>query len=84
MIVRKMNKPASLITYVGDRPGQVFRHTADASKAQRLLGWTPQVGFEEGLDKTIAWYLANRPWWEKQLWMREIPIITKSGKREMH
>ena len=39
---------------------------------------------DEGLDRTIGWYVANRPWWEKQLWMREIPIITKSGKREMH
>jgi len=72
------------ITYVGDRPGQVFRHTADASKAQRLLGWTPKISFDEGLDRTIEWYKANRPWWEKQLWMREIPISTKAGKREMH
>lgn len=84
VIVRKMNKPESLITYVGDRPGQVFRHTADRSKAERVLGWRPEVSFDEGLDRTIAWYLDNRPWWEKQLWMREIPIITKSGKPEMH
>ena len=84
IIVRRMNKPESLITYVGDRPGQVFRHTADRSKAERLLGWRPEVTFEDGLDRTIEWYLQNRPWWEKQLWMREIPIITKSGKRELH
>ena len=84
MVVRKMDKPESLITYVGDRPGQVFRHTADRDKAERLLGWRPQVNFEEGLDRTIAWYHDNRPWWERQLWMREIPIITKTGKREMH
>lgn len=84
IIVRRMNKPESLITYVGDRPGQVFRHTADRSKAERLLGWRPEVTFEDGLDRTIAWYLQNRSWWEKQLWMREIPIITKSGNREMH
>ena len=66
------------------RPGQVFRHTADASKAQRLLGWTPRISFDEGLDRTIVWYKTNRAWWEKQLWMRDIPITTKSGKREMH
>ncbi len=78
-----MKKP-NAITYVGDRPGQVFRHTADASKAQWLLGWRPEVSFEEGLERTIAWYIANRPWWEKQLWMRDIPIITKTGKRELH
>ena len=53
-------------------------------KAQRLLGWRAEVSFEEGLDRTIAWYIANRPWWEKQLWMRDIPIITKTGKRELH
>jgi dTDP-glucose 4,6-dehydratase len=84
VIVRKLNKPESLITYVGDRPGQVFRHTADNNKAQRLLGWHPQVSFEQGLDQTITWYDENRAWWEKQLWMREIPIITKSGKLELH
>jgi dTDP-glucose 4,6-dehydratase len=83
LVIEKMNT-STPITYVGDRPGQVFRHTADASKAQRLLGWTPKISFDEGLDRTIEWYKANRPWWEKQLWMREIPISTKAGKREMH
>jgi dTDP-glucose 4,6-dehydratase len=84
LVVRMMGKPESLITYVGDRPGQVFRHTADASKAERLVGWRPQVAFEEGLQRTIAWYKDNRAWWEKQLWMREIPIVTKTGTRELH
>jgi dTDP-D-glucose 4,6-dehydratase len=42
------------------------------------------VTFEEGLQRTIAWYIQNRAWWEKQLWMRDIPIITKSGTRELH
>jgi dTDP-glucose 4,6-dehydratase len=84
LVARKMKNPDAVITYVGDRPGQVFRHTADASKAERLLGWRPQVSFEEGLERTIEWYVANRAWWEKQLWMRDIPIITKTGKRELH
>jgi dTDP-glucose 4,6-dehydratase len=84
LVARLMNKPDATIVYVGDRPGQVFRHTADARKAQRLLGWTPQVKLEEGLQRTIRWYMDNRSWWEKQLWMREIPIITKTGKRELH
>jgi dTDP-glucose 4,6-dehydratase len=84
LVINKMKKPSTPITYVGDRPGQVFRHTADASKAERLLGWKPRISFDEGLDRTIAWYEANRAWWEKQLWMREIPITTKAGKREMH
>ncbi|MGE0446496.1 MAG: dTDP-glucose 4,6-dehydratase [Vicinamibacterales bacterium] len=84
LIVRKMLKPESLITYVGDRPGQVFRHTADRRKAERLLGWTPRVPLDEGLDRTIEWYRTHRSWWEKQLWMREIPIVTKAGKQELH
>ena len=83
-IVRQMQKPESLIAYVGDRPGQVFRHTADASKAFRLLGWKPTMTFEEGLAKTIDWYRTHRSVWEKQLWMREIPIVTGSGKQELH
>jgi len=84
LVAKRMGKPGATITYVGDRPGQVFRHTADASKAQRLLGWRPLVSFDEGLERTIAWYVANRPWWEKQLWMRDIPIVTKTGTRELH
>jgi dTDP-glucose 4,6-dehydratase len=83
-VVKQMRKPEELVTYVGDRPGQVFRHTADWSKAKRLVGWEPKVSFEEGLDKTIEWYCRHRHWWEKQLWMREIPIVTSQGKPELH
>jgi dTDP-glucose 4,6-dehydratase len=83
-VVRLMGKPESLITYVGERPGQVFRHTADASKAKRVLGWEPRLTFEQGLEQTIAWYRDNRAVWDKQLWMREIPIVTGSGKAELH
>ncbi len=82
--VRQMGKPESLITYVGDRPGQVFRHTADAAKAKRLLGWEPSMDFESGLAKTIDWYRNHRDIWQKQLWMRDIPIVTASGKKELH
>ena len=84
LVARRMNKSDAEIVYVGDHPGQVFRHTADASKARRLIGWHPAVSFEAGLDRTIAWYSANRAWWEKQLWMRDIPIVTKTGRRELH
>jgi dTDP-glucose 4,6-dehydratase len=83
-VVRQMDKPESLITYVGDRPGQVFRHTADAAKAKRLLDWEPTVTFEDGLRRTIEWYRNNREVWQKQLWMRDIPIVTRSGKKELH
>ena len=69
---------------VGDRPGQVMRHTADATKIERVLGFTPQVAWEEGLRRTIQWYSDNEDWWHKQLWMREIPIISAAGQRELH
>lgn len=70
--------------YVGDRPGQVMRHTADASKINHTLGWSPQIDWQDGLKKTIEWYWSNEDWWKKQLWMRDIPIITGEGKRELH
>jgi len=83
-IVKLMKIGESIITFVGDRPGQVFRHTGDASKIRNLLDWTPNVSWPEGLEATIRWYADNRKWWEKQLWMRAVPIITKEGKRELH
>ncbi|STC92163.1 dTDP-glucose 4,6-dehydratase 2 [Edwardsiella hoshinae] len=54
---------ADLITYVADRPGHDLRYAIDASKIERELGWRPQETFESGLRKTVAWYLANVPWW---------------------
>lgn len=84
IIVEKMKKPRSLITYTDDRPGQVFRHTANIEKAKKLLDWQPEISFEEGLEKTIDWYKKNQEWWEKRLWMRKIPIINKDGKKIIH
>lgn len=72
------------IEFIGDRPGQVFRHTCDARKAKQLLGWEPKVTFEEGLWQTIEWYANHREWWQGQMWMRHIPILTASGQKEMH
>ena len=83
-VVRLMGKDESLITYVGDRPGQVFRHTGNINKMKRIFKWKPEVVWEKGLKDTIQWYKNNRAWWEKQLWMRSVQIITKSGKRELH
>lgn len=83
-IVDAMNYPAERISFIGDRPGQVFRHTGDYTKLNRKLGWTPEVTWENGIRATINWFRENRPWWEKQLWMRKIPIRTASGSVEMH
>jgi len=51
-----------LITYIRDRPGHDRRYAIDANKIHRELGWSPSVTFEEGLSKTIDWYLANEDW----------------------
>ena len=51
-----------LITYVTDRAGHDFRYAIDSSKLQHKLGWTPSLQFEEGLEKTVDWYLDNQEW----------------------
>jgi len=76
--------PEQLLRFIGDRPGQVLRHTCDAAKAKKLLAWEARTSFEEGLRQTVDWYKANRPWWRPQMWMRHIPIITASGERQVH
>lgn len=62
----KLKHPAGtsekLITYVKDRPGHDLRYAIDASKFNKELGWLPTVTFEEGLSKTIDWYLENEDW----------------------
>jgi len=84
IICDKMGKSHDLIRYVGERPGQVLRHTSSTAKARELLGWQPETTFEHGLDKTIQWYANNPKWWEKLLWMRHVPIITEDGREELH
>jgi dTDP-glucose 4,6-dehydratase len=53
-----------LIAFVTDRPGHDRRYAIDASKVRRELGWQPRQSFEAGLERTVRWYLDNRPWWE--------------------
>jgi dTDP-glucose 4,6-dehydratase len=64
-ILKLLGKPESLIKFVKDRPGHDRRYAMDISKIKRELGWSPQCSFEEGLEKTIKWYLDNRSWWEE-------------------
>jgi dTDP-glucose 4,6-dehydratase len=59
---RNEGESAKLITYVKDRPGHDLRYAIDASKINKELGWKPTVTFEEGLEITIDWYLANTSW----------------------
>jgi len=59
---RVAGESEQLITYVKDRPGHDLRYAIDASKINRELGWKPSVTFEEGLERTIDWFLANEEW----------------------
>ena len=64
LICKELGKPESLITHVGDRKGHDIRYAIDPSKIHNELGWLPETKFEDGIKKTIKWYLDNREWWE--------------------
>ena len=63
-ILRELGKPESLITYVKDRPGHDRRYAIDPTKIHSELGWLPTTSFDEGIKKTIRWYLENQKWWK--------------------
>ena len=64
LICRALGKPESLITYVTDRKGHDMRYAIDPSKIHSELGWLPETRFEDGIERTIAWYLSNQDWWK--------------------
>ena len=64
-ILELLNKPESLITYVTDRKGHDLRYAIDPTKIHNELGWEPETKFDDGIVKTVEWYLANKSWWEK-------------------
>ena len=66
-ILKAVGKDESLITYVKDRPGHDMRYAIDPAKIRSELGWTPETLFNDGIQKTIDWYLNNREWWQKIL-----------------
>ena len=59
---RAEGESEKLITFIKDRPGHDLRYAIDAEKINREFGWKPSVTFEEGLSKTIDWYLKNQDW----------------------
>ncbi len=65
LILKGLNKPESLITFVKDRPGHDLRYAIDINKINRELKWSPVVEFQNGLERTIAWYLDNQTWLEQ-------------------
>lgn len=64
-ILKILNKDDSLIRMVEDRKGHDWRYAIDCSKAETELNWAPTVVFEEGLEKTIKWYIENSIWWKE-------------------
>lgn len=65
IIIKALGKSEDLITYVTDRKGHDMRYAIDPTKIHNELGWLPETMFAEGIQKTIAWYLSNKDWWEK-------------------
>ena len=64
LILKKLDKPESLITYVKDRKGHDRRYAIDPTKIGNELGWAPETKFADGIVKTVDWYLANHKWWQ--------------------
>ncbi len=60
-----LDKEKDMIRFVDDRPGHDFRYALSSRKIEKCLGWSPKIGFEEGLHQTIKWYRENRSWWEE-------------------
>ena len=63
-VLKELGKSEDLIAYVTDRPGHDRRYAIDPAKIHAELGWEPLTLFDEGIKKTVKWYLENREWWE--------------------
>lgn len=64
LICAELRKPESLIVHIADRKGHDMRYAIDPAKIHSELGWLPETRFEDGIKKTIQWYVDNRRWWE--------------------
>ncbi len=84
IILEITGRNENLITFIGDRLGQVQNHISSTEKAKKVLGIKPGRPFKEGLIQTIQWYTNNEDWWRRIEWMKNIKIMTKSGKVELH
>ena len=65
LICKALGKSESLITFVADRKGHDMRYAIDPTKIHTELGWLPETKFEDGIQKTIQWYLNNKSWWQE-------------------
>lgn len=78
-VLRLVGASPRLIEHTPDRPGQLQIHRADPTKLRERLGFGATTRLVEGLAATVEWYRANRAWWERQLWMRSVPVIGPDG-----
>jgi dTDP-glucose 4,6-dehydratase len=78
-VLRLTGGSARLIEHTPDRPGQVQTHRADATKIREQLGFVPATRLTDGLAATVDWYRDHRAWWERQLWMRSVPVVGPDG-----
>ena len=65
LILKKLDKPETLITFVEDRKGHDRRYAIDPTKIHNELGWLPDTKFKDGIEKTIDWYLSHKDWWQE-------------------
>jgi len=65
LILKKLEKPSSLLKFVKDRPGHDRRYAMDSSKIEIELRWKTARSFEQGIDETIKWYISNKAWWKR-------------------
>ncbi len=65
LICKELGKPESLITFVEDRKGHDRRYAIDPTYIHEKLGWLPETKFQDGIKKTVAWYLDHKDWWEE-------------------
>jgi dTDP-glucose 4,6-dehydratase len=72
MILKRLGKAESLISFVEDRLGHDRRYAIDSSFSQRELKWKPRHNFEQGLSATIQWYIDNQSWWQ--------PLLERAGR----
>jgi dTDP-glucose 4,6-dehydratase len=75
LVLDLLGKPLSLKLNVPERPGQVDRHIGSTEKTARLTGWAARTRFEDGLDRTVAWYRDNEAWWRA---IRRVPSLSSS------
>ncbi len=83
-IIRLTGIDPALKSHMPNRPGQVLRHTGDASKLIDTLGWHPATDWIQGLQTTIDWFRSNRIFWQNQVWMRTIEITLPNGSTIRH